>query len=371
MSARPLVFSWFLPTGGDGRIPGGATVVEGRSAGSGRRVADVRYLAQVAQAAELAGFDGVLTPVGLGCPDPWVVCSAVAQHTDRLRFIVAARIGLTSATLLAQQADTFARLTGGRLTVNAVTGGDPHEQRQYGDHLAHDDRYARTAEVLDAVRRLLAGETVTTEGPHVQVQDARLPEATPYAVPLYFGGASPAAEDVAVAHADVALMWGEPREAVAARVARLTGRAQAGGRSLGTGLRLHVIARESSAAAWTAAEEIQERFDPAAVRATQERFARMDSVGQARMAALHAFGTARSLEVGPNLWAGIGLVREGAGTALVGSYDEVADRLAEYAAAGIGEFILSGYPHLEEALRVGDEVLPRVRARVAPVREAV
>jgi alkanesulfonate monooxygenase len=363
-------FSWFMPTGGDGRIPGGATVSEGRSADSTRRVADVRYLSQVAQAAELAGFDALLTPVGLGCPDPWTLSAAVAQHTERIRFLVAARIGLTSPTLLAQQADTFARLTNGRIAINAVTGGDPQEQRAYGDQLGHDERYARTAETLDVVRRLLSGERVTYDGDHVHIENAQLSGLSGHNVPIYFGGASPAAEGVASAFADVALMWGEPLAAVAERVSRLRDRARAAGRDLRSGIRLHIIARDSSAAAWEEAEFIQSRFDPEAIRRTQERFARMDSVGQARMAALNGGQSARDLEVAPNLWAGIGLVREGAGTALVGSHDEVADRLAEYAAVGIDEFILSGYPHLEEALRVGEEVVPRVVARVGALPQA-
>ncbi|WP_328297081.1 LLM class flavin-dependent oxidoreductase [Streptomyces sp. NBC_00435] len=364
MPENPLLLHWFLPTGGDGRDPGGVTAVQGRSRAATRRPADVPYLAQVARAAEQAGFHSLLTPVGLGCADPWILTAALAQHTTRIGFLVAFRAGFASPTLIAQQADAFRRFAGGRLALNVVTGGDPAEQRAYGDRLAHDDRYARTDEVMGVLRDLLDGKSVDHEGAHLRIEGARLtdPELR-HPVALYFGGASPAAEEVAARQADVQLLWGEPPSAVAERVARLRGRARSLGRRVRFGLRLHVISRDTAAEAWAEADRILAGLDPAAVRASQERFAAMDSTGQARMAALHGGVTdAARLTVAPNLWAGIGLVREGAGTALVGSHDEVAARLAEYRALGVDEFILSGYPHLEEAYRVGEEVAPRLRA---------
>lgn len=360
--SAPPVLHWFLPTGGDGRDPGGVTAVQGRTSAATRRRADVDYLVQVARAAERAGFERLLTPVGLGCVDPWVLTPALAALTERIGFLVAFRAGLAQPTLIAQQADTFRRLYGDRIALNVVTGGDPAEQRAYGDHLPKDERYARSGELMHVVSELLAGRQVDTDGPHVRVTGARLHEPTLAApVPLYFGGASPAAEDVAAPHADVQLLWGEPPAAVAERIARLRAKAALHGRSPRFGLRLHVITRDTSDEAWREADRILAGLDPEAVRASQERFARMDSTGQARMTALHG-GSADRLTVAPNLWAGIGLVREGAGTALVGSHDEVAARLWEYRRLGIEEFVLSGYPHLEEAYRVGEEVAPRLRA---------
>ncbi|MGW4724329.1 LLM class flavin-dependent oxidoreductase [Streptomyces sp. NPDC004291] len=360
-SAAP-VLHWFLPTGGDGRDPGGVTAVQGRTAAATRRGADLGYLAQVARAAEQAGFAKLLTPVGLGCVDPWVLTSAVAAVTERIGFLVAFRAGLAQPTLIAQQADTFRRLFGDRIALNVVTGGDPVEQRAYGDHLPKDERYVRTGELMEVVRALLDGGATDLKGRHIQVENARLHDPSVWhPVPLYFGGASPEAEEVAARHAEVQLLWGEPPAAVAERVARVRERAARAGRVLRFGIRLHVITRDTSAEAWREADRILAGFDPEAVRASQERFARMDSTGQARMTALHG-GSAERLTVSPNLWAGIGLVREGAGTALVGSHDEVARRLFEYGRAGIDEFVLSGYPHLEEAYRVGEEVAPRLRA---------
>lgn len=365
MPASPL-FHWFLPTGGDGRDPGGVTAVQSRTAAAVRRPADIGYLAQVARAAEQVGFTSLLTPVGLGCVDPWILSAALTQHTRSIGFLVAFRAGFTSPTLLAQQADAFRRFAYGRLRLNVVTGGDPAEQRAYGDRLPHDERYARTDEVMAVLRDLLDGKDVDFEGRHVQLAGAQLVDpAVDHPVPLYFGGASPAAEGVAARRADVQLLWGEPPSAIADRIDRVRRLARAEGRVLRFGLRIHIITRDSADQAWDEADRILAGFAPEAVRASQARFAAMDSTGQARMTALHggaAPATARDLVIAPNLWAGIGLVREGAGTALVGSHDEVADRLAEYHALGVDEFVLSGYPHLEEAYRVGEEVVPRFRA---------
>ncbi|MFI9639443.1 LLM class flavin-dependent oxidoreductase [Micromonospora sp. NPDC051925] len=161
-------------------------------------------------------------------------------------------------------------------------------------------------------------------------------------------------------------MWGEPPAAIAARVARVRARAAEQGRTLRTGLRLHVIARPTADEAWAEADRLLAGMSPDRIAAAQARFGRMDSVGQARMTALHD-GRADGLTVAPNLWAGIGLVREGAGTALVGSYAQVAARIDEYATNGVDEFILSGWPHREEAERVGAEVLPRVTALPVPL----
>ncbi|GAA1394351.1 hypothetical protein GCM10009662_04440 [Catellatospora coxensis] len=173
-------------------------------------------------------------------------------------------------------------------------------------------------------------------------------------------GASAAAEQVAARLSDVYLMWGEPPAAIGERPARMRALAAEQGRTLRLGLRIHVIARPTAEQAWAEADRLLSGMDPARIAAAQQRFARMESVGQARMAALHG-GRADGLVIAPNLWAGVGLVREGAGTALVGSYAEVAERIGEYAALGVDEFILSAWPHLEEARRVGEHVLPLVR----------
>ncbi|RGC70435.1 Methanesulfonate monooxygenase [Micromonospora sp. MW-13] len=357
-----MTFHWFLPTSGDGHQVGAATVAAG--AARHDRAATVGYLTEVARAAEAAGFAALLTPVGSGCPDPWIVCAAVAQHTDRIGMLVAVRAGFALPTLIAQQAEAFQSVSGGRLALNVVTGGDPAEQRAYGDFLDHDARYARTGEFVEVLRRAWCGGPFDFTGEHYQVTGGGLAAPLAAPPPVYFGGASPAAEAVAARQADTYLMWGEPPAATAARAARVRALAAERGRTLRTGLRLHVIARPTAARAWAEADRLLAGMSPERIAAAQARYRRMDSVGQARMAALHG-GSTDGLTVAPNLWAGVGLVREGAGTALVGSYAEVAARIDEYAGHGVDEFVLSGWPHREEAERVGAEVLPRVTAPLA------
>ena len=356
-----LRFHWFLPTNGDGRdIVGGGHGVATAAAGA-IRPATVEYLGQIARAAEQLGFDGALTPTGAWCEDAWLATAMLAGVTERLKFLVAFRPGQVSPTLSAQMASTFQRLSGGRLLLNVVTGGESAEQRAYGDFLAKEQRYERTGEFLDIVTRLWRGETVTAPGQHLRVEGARLarlPEPVPS---VYFGGSSHAAGPVAARYADVYLTWGEPPRAVDTKLRWIESLAANQGRTPPRfGIRLHVITADE---AWRAASRLIERVDDATIRAAQEGLARSESEGQRRMRALHHGGDRRDLTVAPNLWAGIGLVRGGAGTALVGSHAEVADRIEEFASLGISEFILSGYPHLEEAYWFGEGVLPELQRR--------
>jgi alkanesulfonate monooxygenase len=180
---------------------------------------------------------------------------------------------------------------------------------------------------------------------------------------VYFGGSSPLAGEVAAEHVDVYLTWGEPPDAVARKIAWIRALADKEGRGVRFGIRLHVITRDTAGQAWAEANRLLDGFDPETVRAVQAGLARSESEGQQRMLALHGGGRRDDLEIHPNLWAGIGLVRGGAGTALVGSHDEVAERIREYHALGVEEFVLSGYPHLEEAYWFGEGVLPRLQAQ--------
>ncbi|GII01447.1 LLM class flavin-dependent oxidoreductase [Planobispora takensis] len=367
-------FHWFLPTAGDSRgLVGtgqGSQRGHGLEAGNGRaalRAPGIDYLAQIARAAESLGFEGVLTPTGTWCEDAWLVTAALARETERLKFLVAFRPGLLSPTLAAQMAAAHQRLSRGRLLLNVVTGGDSAEQRRFGDHLPKDERYARTGEFLSVVRGAWSGEPYDFAGEHYRVEGATV-SAPPDPLPeIYFGGSSAAAGPVAAAHADVYLTWGEPPAQVAGKIDWMRGLAAARGRALRFGIRLHVIARDTAGEAWAEAERLLDGLDPDGIRRAREALGRSESVGQRRMLELNAGfgtgGTARDLEIYPNLWSGVGLVRAGAGTALVGSHGEVADRIEEYAALGVEEFILSGYPHLEEAYRFGEGVLPELRRR--------
>ncbi|WP_320784722.1 LLM class flavin-dependent oxidoreductase [Streptomyces sp. CRN 30] len=358
-----LTFHWFLPTNGDSRhVVGGGHGTPATASGRDRPPT-VAYLSQIARAAEDLGFVGALTPTGAWCEDAWLTTAMVSRHTERLKFLVAFRPGFLSPTLAAQMAATFQRQSGGRLLLNVVTGGESHEQRAYGDFLDKDARYRRTGEFLGIVRRLWEGGTVDLAGEHLRVEDARLARVPDPVPDVYFGGSSPAAGAVAARYADVYLTWGEPPAQVAEKIAWVRELAAAEGRTPRFGIRLHVITRDTAAHAWAEADRLLAGFDPETVRSVQAGLARSESEGQRRMLALHGGGSRDALEIHPNLWAGIGLVRGGAGTALVGSHDEVAERIEEYAALGIEEFVLSGYPHLEEAYWFGEGVLPRLAAR--------
>jgi alkanesulfonate monooxygenase len=356
-----LSFHWFLPTNGDSRSIGGGN---GGPAGAANasRPATLSYLTQLARAAEDLGFIGALTPTGAWCEDAWLSTAMLVENTRRLKFLVAFRPGLVSPTLAAQMAATYQWHSDGRLLLNVVTGGEPHEQRGYGDFLDKAARYQRCGEFLHIVRSLWAGETVSFTGRHLQVEGARLPRLPDPVPPVYFGGSSAEAAAVAARHADVYLTWGEPPAAVAEKIERIRKLAAPEGRDPRFGIRLHVITRDTAEQAWAEAGRLLEGIDPETITSVQQSLRRSESEGQRRMLDLH-HGSTRDLEIAPNLWAGIGLVRGGAGTALVGSHTEVADRIAELHRLGLSEFILSGYPHLEEAYWFGEGVLPILRER--------
>jgi len=347
---------WFLPTHGDGRYLGTAT---------GGRIVDFDYLRQVAGAVDRLGYYGALLPTGRSCEDAWVTASALIGATRRMKFLVAVRPGLISPSLAARMAATFDRFSEGRLLINVVTGGDPVELAGDGVFHTHDQRYEVTDEFLEIWRRVL-GETkeVNFDGKHLRVAGAKTifrAVQQPYP-PLYFGGSSPAAISVAAKHVDYYLTWGEPPAAVAVKIAEARAAAEKQGRTLRFGIRLHIIVRETEEAAWAEADRLISAADDQTIAAAQATLARHDSAGQKLMQQLQRGGRTREdLEISPNLWNGVGLVRAGAGTALVGGVANVLARLREYEQLGIDTFILSGYPHLEEAYRVAELLFPHLK----------
>jgi alkanesulfonate monooxygenase len=350
---------WFIPTHGDSRYLGTSR---------GGRVLDLGYLQQVASAIDNLGFYGALLPTGRSCEDAWVTASFLAANTRRMRFLVAVRPGLVSPSLAARMTATFDRLSNGRILINVVTGGDPVELAGDGLFVDHDARYQITDEFLTIWRSVLASEgEVNFEGEQLRVRGAKVlfpALQKPYPA-LYFGGSSDGGMDVAAKHVDYYLTWGEPPEQVKEKLAKVRNYAYAKyGRKLRFGIRLHIIVRESEEEAWRDADRLISQVSDRTVALAQQTMARQDSVGQQRMLALQKLaGHSRSrkdLEISPNLWAGVGLVRSGAGTALVGSVENVVKRMTEYAALGIDTFIFSGYPHLEEAHRTAELLFPNL-----------
>lgn len=359
-------FLWFLPTSGDGR-----TLISRK----GRRAMTPDYARQIASAVDTLGYDGMLLPTGVHCEDAWIEAAALIPVTQRLKFLVALRPGLISAPVAARMAATFDRLSNGRLLINVVSGSTPSEHRGDGLFLDHDERYDLSDEYLTVWRELLATGKTDFDGKHVRVEGSQLvfpPVQRPHP-PLYFGGSSPAGIRVAARHADTYLTWGEPLQQVAEKIADVRAAVRAVGRpadrKLSFGIRLHVIVRDTAAKAWEAAEDLLDGVSDKTIAKYQAAFNAQESEGQRRMVALHG-GQRDKLEVSPNLWAGVGLVRGGAGTALVGDPRTVADRINEYRALGIDHFVLSGYPHLEEAYRFAEDVVPIVRADEAAEENA-
>jgi alkanesulfonate monooxygenase len=350
---QPLNLFWFLPTGGDGRYLG-STI--------GHRPADFGYLREIAVTVDRLGFGGVLLPTGNNCLDGWTLGSALAPATERLKFLLALRPGILSPALAARQSAALDRISDGRLLLNIVTGGLPHELAGDGLLLDHDERYQQTSEFLTIWRGLFDGG-IDFAGRHLTARNARLGSfgsvQKPYP-PLWFGGSSPAGIEVAAEHVDTYLTWAEPPAMVADRLSAVRERAAAFGRVLDYGLRVHLIVRDTDEAAWSAAERLISRLSDTTIAAAKHQFlSESDSVGQRRQFELHG-GRRDELEVSPNLWAGIGLVRHGVGTALVGSPPTVAARLGEYRALGIRTVIASGYPHLEEAYHVAELLFPEL-----------
>ena len=343
---------WFIPTNGDFRQLNKA---------QGSRPATYDYCKQIATAVDDLGYSGVLIPTGKTCEEGFIVASTLVPVTKNLKYLVAVRPGLMSPSFAARMSATLDRFSDGRLLINVVAGGDPVEMAGEGVFLDHDERYELTDEFLTIWRQLFTEEEVNLQGDYLRIEGGQLPYPTvqkPYP-PLYFGGSSPAALDVAAEHVDVYLTWGEPPAQVEKKITKMRELAAAQGRTLKFGIRLHVIVRPTEEEAWEAANKLIEHVDDETIAQAQEVFKRMDSEGQRLMTSLHEGDRAR-LEVSPNLWAGVGLVRTGAGTALVGDPDTVAARMKEYADLGIETFILSGYPHLEEAYTTAELLFPKL-----------
>lgn len=343
---------WFIPTHGDGRYLGTSV---------GGRAVTPDYLRQLASAVDALGYTGALLPTGKSCEDAWITAASLISVTQRMKFLVAIRPGLTSPGVAARMAATFDRLSQGRLLINVVTGGDSSEMAGDGVHLNPTQRYELTDEFLTVWRELMQGEASHFKGEYLDIQNGKLlfpPVQQPYP-PLYFGGSSAIAKQVAAKHVDLYLTWGEPPDQVAEKISEVRQLAAEQGRTVRFGIRLHVIVRETTTQAWDAANDLIRYLDDDTIAVAQTALGKAESEGQRRMMRLHN-GKRENLEVSPNLWAGVGLVRGGAGTALVGDPDVVAARMQEYASLGIDTFILSGYPHLEEAYRFAELAFPKL-----------
>ncbi len=383
-----IEFLWRLPVHGDGRNAHDQHTRGEWNARPDHRVAPRReddgfayidYLAQVARAADINGFHGALIPAFRHTEEPWMVAAALARETRRLRLLIAIQPWFIHPSYATQMAASLQRLSQGRVEWNVITGGGGAEQEAYGDFISHDQRYERTGEFLDFIQGYASGEPFTFDGKYYKVNEGGLTAPmTQYPTPrIWLAGASPAAMQVAARHGDIHLTWGEPlaKQKEVIDQARRALEATGSERELGFGMRIDILARDTEEEAWAELRRIYGTVtDQTLGFGHRKRSGASESVGAQRQFALH--GGARdfnSLIVGPNLWSGMSSVRGGPGCVIVGNYEQVAQRLAEYVDIGVSHFILASNPHLEEAYRVGEEVLPlvpqAVKRQLAPATE--
>ena len=314
------------------------------------------HCSDIVTTADRNGYDNVLLPSGytLGI-DSTAFAAAIATHTSNIHLLLAVRIGEMWVPQLARQLASIDQFAGGRLTVNIISSDIP------GEELPSGPRYQRTLEWMRALKVLLSGQRLEMDGEFVKLSldppraatvDGRCP-------PLYFGGFSEDAKDVAAQEADVFLTWPDTVASVGATVAEMRQRAASYGRELVCGLRTHVIVRETEAEARAAADRLLSKLDADTGEQIRNRSLDAASAGVQRQAQLReSAGDDGYAEA--NLWTGIGRARSGAGAAIVGDPDQVLAKLEAYRDAGIGAFVLSGYPHKDECDLFARYVLPRL-----------
>ena len=314
------------------------------------------HCSDIVHAVQDGGFDNVLLPSGydLGI-DTLAFASAIAPSITSMKLLAAIRCGEMWAPQLARQLATINQILNGRLSINIISSEMP------GEALDGPSRYARTLETMTALRTLLSGKRLDIDGEHLQlhVDAPRICRDSPSTPQFYFGGLSDEARDVAAAGADVYLMWPDTEDVIAETIADLQQRASTYGRTLKFGYRVHVVVRETEDEARSAAAHLISAVDAATGDAIRSRSLDSTSVGVRRQAELRE-SAGNDGFVEPHLWTGIGKARSGCGAAIVGTPQQVIDKIHRYEAMGIEAFIFSGYPHKDEAERFADLVLPHL-----------
>ncbi|MEG3181407.1 LLM class flavin-dependent oxidoreductase [Sphingomonas sp. LT1P40] len=320
----------------------------------------IDHLAEIAKAAELSGFIGGLIPSFPNTDDPWAISPLLARETETFRFMIAFQPGFLDPVHAARLSASLQRATGGRTVFNIITGGGGPSQLWWGDDFTHDDRYGRTTEFLDVFRGVWSGQPFDYQGLFYQVEGERLsPLLAREEVPeIWFSGSSDAALQSAAKHADYYLSWLEPYEQLTDKFARVKQRTAELGGEQKCAIRVDLVARPTEEEAW---RDVRIGFENVTDETrAQWRGQPTDSIGASRQAALRPTEAKRwdDLIVGKNLWGGFNLLRGGPSLGIVGSYEQCAEQLDELIGRGADAFILAGTPHLEEAYRIGEEVLP-------------
>ena len=354
-----LRFHWMLPKGGEVSLNGPQTPREAANyrlastrAGSPAPRPDIPGWTHFGKHAEEAGIDSLLISFSRYEPDPILVAAALGQTTTKLRFIAAYRSGLMKPTTFVQQINTVSAFMPNRVSINIVAGSSIAEQRGYGDYLAHDERYARTEEFLAVCHSFWRGEgDVNFDGKYYQVDQGKL--HTPFvaldrSVPeIYISGHSEQAEQLALSKATCLLRVADTPERLRSAVARVRER------GIEVCLRMCVISRPTR----QEAVEVAESLLPDSDLGQYERSVVVKNDSQ-------MYREASQVEnrwLSPLLWTGFVPYYGPVWTTLLGSFDDVARALVEYKEIGVTQFIMSGWPELDEVVNFGNEVVPRVR----------
>jgi alkanesulfonate monooxygenase len=334
-------------------------------------VVDLDHIEAAAVAHEEAGFDRALVAFHATSPESILIGAHVASVTRRLGLMIAHRPGFTAPTLAARQFATLDQITRGRAAVHIITGGDDVEQRQDGDFLTKDERYARTDEYLDVVRKVWTSETpFDHHGPYYRFERAfsAVRSVQRPHIPIYFGGASDAAIAVAGRHADIYALWGETHAQVRELIGRVRAAASVHGRTLRFSLSLRPILADTEERAWARADAILERARALADKTGFKRAAPPANAGSLRLLEAAAQGP----RLDKRLWTALAALTgaKGNSTALVGTPEQVADALVDYYDLGITTFLIRGFDPLQDAIDYGRELIPLTRRLVAQRAEA-
>ncbi|WP_034091665.1 LLM class flavin-dependent oxidoreductase [Streptacidiphilus albus] len=341
-------------------------------------VVDPDYTRRFAQAHEAAGFDRILIGYGSSHPDGTQVAAHVAAHTERLGLLVAHRPGFVAPTLAARTFATLDQFSGGRVAVHIITGGHDAEQRRDGDHLPKEERYDRTDEYLDVLKRAWTeDQPFGHEGRHYRFEDfhAEVKPAQSPRIPLYFGGSSEAAYRVGGKHADVFALWGEPLAETAQQIASVRAAAAAAGRTTPPGISVSFrpILGATEEAAWERAHGILRTiqghgkdnplFGRRRAILPVGPGAQPQNAGSQRLLA----AAAKSDRHDRALWTAPAAATGAAGnsTALVGTPETVAQALLDYVDIGVTTLLIRGYDPLDDAVDYGRQLLPLVRQELA------
>jgi alkanesulfonate monooxygenase len=358
-SRKPFRGDWY--PGDDGRR------LLGLAGGGEDGFTYLDYVVEVARAAEISGFQGGLIPSFPMTDEPWAISSFLAQETKTFRFMIAFQPGFLNPVVAARMTASLQRISGGRALYNVITGGGGPSQLWWGDSVPHDARYTRTTEFLDVLRGIWNGGPFSYHGKFYRVEDAGLPEQLSHEEfpEIYFSGSSDAALVSAAKHADYYLSWLEPSVQIAEKFSRAKERTAQLGRKIKCAIRVDIIARPTEEEAWEEVRRGFESVDPASLQKLRDSVAAGDSVGSARQfnQRSNTINSYKDLIMEPNIWSGFNLLRGGQTNGIVGSYEQVAEKLDQLVALGADAFILASTPHLEEAYRVGEEVLPLVRGK--------